>query len=85
MDSMSRRDVWLSRVGWRVASILIGQEVAPWERARGRVAASAPLALRPVPVVSAQSGIRDFLVFSSGFISACICIGWLLFGVVNVD
>ena len=54
-------------------------------RARGRVAASAPLALRPVPVVSAQFGIRDFLVFSSGFISACICIGWLLFGVVYVD
>ena len=26
---MSRRDVWLSRVGWRVASILFGQEVAP--------------------------------------------------------
>ena len=52
-------------------------------RARGRVAASAPLALRPVPVVSAQFGIRDFLVFSSGFIS--VCIGWLLFGVVNVD
>ena len=29
LDSMSHRDVWLSRVGWRVASILFGQEVAP--------------------------------------------------------
>lgn len=54
-------------------------------RARGRVAVSAPLALRPVPVASAQTGIRDFLVFSSGFISACIWILWLLFGVVHVD
>ena len=54
-------------------------------RARGRVAASAPLALRPVPVASAQIGIRDFLVFSSGFFSACLWIWWLLSGVVHVD
>ena len=84
---MSQRDVWLSRDGWWVVSILFQDRDCPYmgARERGRVAASAPLALRPVPVASTQFGIRDFLVFSSGFISACICIWWLLFGVVNVD
>ena len=53
-------------------------------RDRGRVAASAPLALRPVPVAHPQFG-RDFLVFSSGFICACIWISWILFGVLDVD
>ena len=54
-------------------------------QARGRVAFDSPLALRPVPVVRSQFGIRDFLVFSSGFISACIWIVWLLLEVVHVD
>jgi len=85
-DSMSHHDIWLSRDGWRVASILLDRGCSYMgARARGRVAVSAPLALRPVPVASAQIGIRDFLVFSSGFISACILIWWLLFGVVHVD
>ena len=84
---MSHRDVWLSRDGWRVASILIsGQRLLLYGSARaGEGSCVGPLALRPVPVASAQIGIRDFLAFSSGFLSACILIWWLLFGVLHVD
>ena len=55
-------------------------------RERGRIAASAPLALRPVPVATAQlSWCRVLVIFSSGFLSACSAIWWILFGLVYVD
>ena len=55
-------------------------------RERGRIAASAPVALRPVPVGSAQlPWFKVLLIFSSGFVSACSVIWWILFGLVYVD
>ena len=55
-------------------------------RERGRIAASAPLALRPVPVATAQlSWCRVLVIFSSGFLSACSVIWWILFDLVYVD
>ena len=60
---------------------------APWmgARERGRVAASSPVVLCPVPATPAGLRFRDCNFFFAGFITAVIFIWWLLFGIVHVD
>jgi hypothetical protein len=47
-------------------------------RARGRVAISSPVALRPVPVAKFRLGCRELIVFSSGFFTAICWLLWLI-------
>ena len=54
-------------------------------RERGRVAASSPVVLCPVPVAPVRVTLRDCTFFCAGFISALAFIWWLIFGVVHVD